>query len=76
MAEYSFFTFDSKGRLDASEREKTTRLVMDTLEPIVPEEKPGKVIDVRHRFAKKRWLNRHSSGSIQDVVFPVYSTDG
>jgi hypothetical protein len=26
---------------------------MDTLEPITPEQKPGKVIDVKHRFAKK-----------------------
>ena len=59
MAEYSFFSFDSKGRLDASEREKATRLVMDTLEPIVPEEKPGKVIDVKHRFAKKGFDDRY-----------------
>jgi len=27
-------------------------------------------------LAKNVWLNRHSSGSIQDVVFPIYSTNG
>ncbi|MGD9175224.1 MAG: hypothetical protein PVF29_13750 [Desulfobacterales bacterium] len=59
MTEYSFLTFDSKGRLDASEREKATRLVMDTLEPIVPEPKSGGVIDVKHRFAKKRFDDRY-----------------
>jgi hypothetical protein len=32
---------------------------MDTLEPIVPEEKPGKVIDVKHRFAKKGFDDRY-----------------
>ena len=59
MTEYSFLTFDSKGRLDASEREKAARLAMDTLEPFAPEQKSGKVIDVKHRFAKKRFDDRY-----------------
>jgi hypothetical protein len=59
MTEYSFLTFDSKGRLDASEREKAARLVMDTLEPMSPEQKSGKIIDVKHRFAKKRFDDRY-----------------
>ncbi len=37
MTEYSFLAFDSKGRLDAGEREKVARLAMDKLEPIAPE---------------------------------------
>ena len=59
MTEYSFLAFDSKGRLDAGEREKAARLVMDTLEPIAPEQKPGKIIDVKHRFVKKRFDDRY-----------------
>ena len=59
MTEYSFLAFDSKGRLDAGEREKAARLVMDTLEPIAPEQKSGKVIDVKHRFAKKRFDDQY-----------------
>jgi len=59
MTEYSFLTFDSKGRLDASEREKAARLVMDTLEPMSPEQKSEKVIDVKHRFARKSFDNRY-----------------
>jgi len=59
MTEYSFLAFDSKGRLDAGEREKAARLVMDTLEPIAPEQKPGKIIDVKHSFAKKRFDDRY-----------------
>ena len=59
MTEYSFLTFDSKGRLDAGEREKAARLAMDTLEPIASEQKSGKVIDVKHRFAKKRFDDRY-----------------
>ena len=59
MTEYSFLTFDSKGRLNTSEREKAARLVMDTLEPMASEQKSGKVIDVKHRFAKKRFDDRY-----------------
>ncbi len=59
MTEYSFLTFDSKDRLDAGEREKAARLAMDTLEPIALEQKSGKVIDVKHRFAKKRFDDRY-----------------
>jgi hypothetical protein len=59
MTEYSFLTFDSKGRLDAGEREKAARLAMDMLEPITPEQRPGKVIDVKHKFAKKRFDDRY-----------------
>jgi hypothetical protein len=32
---------------------------MDTLEPFTPEQKPGKVIDVKYRFAKKRFDERY-----------------
>jgi len=59
MAEYSFLAFDSEGRLDVSDREKAGRLVMDTLEPIVSDEKSGKIIDGKHKFAKKRFENQY-----------------
>jgi hypothetical protein len=59
MAEYSFLAFDSKGRLDASEREKAARLAMDTLEPILPGKKPERLIDAKHKFAKKRFADRY-----------------
>jgi len=59
MTEYSFLFFDSEGRLDKNEREKAAQLVMDTLTPIVPAQKSGKVIDVKHRFAKKRYDERY-----------------
>jgi hypothetical protein len=59
MAEYSFLDFDSKGRLDASEREKAARLAMNSLEPIVLEQKSGNVINVKHRFSKKRFDDRY-----------------
>ena len=59
MAEYSFLAFDSKGRLNAGEREKAARLAMDTLEPILPDKKPEQLIDAKHKFAKKRFDDRY-----------------
>ena len=59
MTEFSFLTFDSNGRLDASEREKAARLAMDTLEPILPGKKSGSIVDVKHKFAKKRFDDRY-----------------
>ena len=59
MTEYSFLAFDSKGRLDASEREKAARLAMDTLEPILPGKKSERIIDAKHKFAKKRFGDRY-----------------
>ena len=59
MAEYSFLAFDSKGRLNAGEREKAARLAMDTLEPILPDKKPEQLVDAKHKFAKKRFDDRY-----------------
>ena len=59
MTEYSYLAFDSKGRLDASEREKIDRLAMDTLEPILPGKRPERIIDAKHRFAKKKFDDRY-----------------
>jgi hypothetical protein len=59
MTEYSFLTLDSEGLLDVSEREKSIRIVMDMLEPIASEQISGKVIDVKHKFAKRRFDDRY-----------------
>jgi hypothetical protein len=59
MTEYSYLTFDTKGRLDASEREKAARLAMDTLEPILPGKRSERIIDAKHKFAKKRFDDRY-----------------
>jgi len=59
MTEYSYLTFDSKGRLDASEREEAARLALDTLEPILHDKKSERIIDAKHRFAKKRFDDRY-----------------
>jgi hypothetical protein len=76
IAEYSFLIFDSDGRLDVSEQEKAARLVMDTLESIDLEQKSGKIIDVKHRFAKKRFDDQYLwdpspeiNAAIETIIF-------
>lgn len=59
MTEYSYLAFNSKGRLDTSEREKAARLVMDSIEPIDFEQKSKELIDVKHKFAKRRYDDRY-----------------
>ena len=71
MAEYSYLTFDSKGRLDASEREKAARLAMDTLEPILPGKRSERIIDAKHKFAKKRFDDRYLWKPTPDIEIAI-----
>ena len=53
--EYSMLSFDPNGKVDPAEKEKTARMVMDAIPPMLMEQSPQKVIDARHHFAKKRY---------------------
>ena len=53
--DYFLLSFDDKGRIDKKEWEKEMRLGMDLLPSIADKETPAKVIDARHRFAKRRY---------------------
>jgi hypothetical protein len=54
-AEFSWLSFDSKGRLDRSGKEKEARLALEAIPPLLGEEDTEQLIDARHRFAKKRY---------------------
>ena len=76
MTEYSYLSFDSKGRLDTNEREKAARLAIDSMEPILPDKSPEQIIDVKHRFAKKRFEERYlwdpspeTKAAIEAIIF-------
>jgi hypothetical protein len=53
--DYFLLTFDDKGRINKKEWEKGMRLGMDLLPPLFNEEHPKQVINVSHRFAKRRY---------------------
>ena len=56
---YFIMSFDSEGRIDASEHRKETRLAMELLPPFSVDQQPSQVIDAQHRFAKKRYDNEY-----------------
>ena len=54
-AQFSWLSFDSKGRLDRSEKEKEARLAIESIPSLLGEEDSERLVDARHRFAKKRY---------------------
>ena len=55
LIQYSYLTIDSKGRIDAAERERGARLALEMLPPISSENIDQNIIDAQHRFAKKQY---------------------
>ncbi len=53
--EYFMLQFNDKGQIDRKEWDKGMRLGMELLPSILDEEHPKKVINARHRFAKRRY---------------------
>jgi len=56
--EESFFNFDSNGRLDFSDRDEIIEMVYDSLPPIGKKQAKEKIVDARHRFARKKYKRR------------------
>ena len=74
--DYAFLKFDSKGRVDQSEKKKEARLAMESLSSMSEEEESEHLIDARHLFARKRYSDRYKwepslelEAKIVDAVF-------
>ena len=57
-SQYSYLSFDYDGRLLEEGDERQVRLAMDTLEPVIAD-KDRQVVDVRHKFARKRYAREY-----------------
>jgi hypothetical protein len=57
--EYCLLSFDSKGYLDRSEREKQKKLGASMVAPYGEQTTGGSVIDAKHQFAKKKFADRY-----------------
>jgi hypothetical protein len=53
--QYSYLSFDQKGRLREDERERAARLSMEMIKPLPPKEEFNHVIDAGYKFAKKQF---------------------
>jgi hypothetical protein len=70
--QYSYLTFDQKGRLREDEREREARLSMEMIKPSLLEEESNHVIDARYKFAKKRFSREfrwEPSPEIETAIF-------
>ena len=57
--DYAFLKFDSKGRIDQSEKKNEARLAMESLSAIGQEQESEHLVDARHLFARKRYSDRY-----------------
>jgi len=54
-AVYGILPFDFEGRIDAAEYEKEMRLSAEMMPPILADRLSPKIVDAKHKFAKKRF---------------------
>ena len=57
--EFAYFDFDDEGRLRISEHEQKESLAFDMLDFFSLEQQDNRVIDARHKFAKKRYFDKY-----------------
>ncbi len=56
--DYFLLPFDAKGRINKKEWEEGVRLGMELMPPLPNEQHAKKVVDARHRFAKRRYEHK------------------
>jgi hypothetical protein len=72
--EFGFLFFDDEGRLKASEHEKEESLAFDMLTPLFSDQKNNRVIDARHKFAKKRYFDNFSWKPTDEIIAAIAET--
>jgi hypothetical protein len=53
--DYMLVPFDAEGRIDSAELERRAKLAVQCLPPYIHDERLGRIIDARSRFARKRY---------------------
>jgi hypothetical protein len=69
--EFGFLEFDDEGRLKVSEHEKQERLAFDMLAPLLSDQTNDRIIDARHKFAKKRYSDKYSWTPTDEIVVGI-----
>jgi len=72
-AEFSWLSFDSKGRLDRSEKEKEARLAMESIPPLLGEEDSERLVNARHRFVKKRYDREYRWKPTSEIEAAIFA---
>ena len=69
---YFLLSFDSKGYLDRSERQKQMKLGASMVTPYDEQTTGGSVIDARHHFAKKKFADRYTWTPTPEVETAIF----
>ena len=69
--EFGFLSFGDEGRLKVSELEKEESLALDMLAPLFSDQTDSRVIDARHKFAKKRYFNKFSWSPTDEIIAAI-----
>jgi hypothetical protein len=72
--EFGFLDFDGGGRLKVVEHEKQESLAFDMLAPLLSNQTNSRVIDARHKFAKKRYFNKFSWAPTDEIIAAIAET--
>ena len=66
--EYAYLDFDDEGRLNVSKHEQKESLAFDMLSFFSSEQHDKRIIDARHKFAKKRYFDKHRWEPSDEIV--------
>ncbi len=69
--EFGFLEIDDKGRLKVSEHDKQKSLAFDMLAPLFSDQTNRRVIDARHKFAKKRYFDKFSWTPTDEIIAAI-----
>ena len=69
--EYAYLDFDEEGRFKEPEHEKEESSALDMLDFFSLEQKDKRVIDARHKFARKRYFDKHRWEPTDEIVTAI-----
>jgi len=69
--EFGFLFFDDEGRLKESEHGKAKSLAFEMLSPLFSDQMNSRVIDARHKFAKKRYFDKFSRTPTDKIIAAI-----
>jgi hypothetical protein len=69
--EFAYLNFDDEGRLEVSEHEQAESLAFDMLDFFSLEQQDKRVIDARHKFARKRYFDKNRWEPTDEIVAAI-----
>ena len=69
--EFGFLEFDDEGRLKISGPGKEESLVFDMLPPLLSDRTNDRIIDARHKFAKKSYFDKFSWTPRDEIIAAI-----